>query len=73
MAQFLCCTLQSKDGGGDPVWINVDLIAAIEVDKFGLGSKITFAGHDTPHFYVAEKPHQIFERSGLEVKSPARP
>lgn len=73
MARFLCCTLQSKDGTGDPVWINVDLITAIEVDKFGLGSKITFSGHDTPHFYVQEKPHQILERSGLDAKAPARP
>ncbi|HVH48963.1 MAG TPA: hypothetical protein VM760_03680 [Sphingomicrobium sp.] len=73
MARFLCCTLQSKDGSGDPVWINIDLVTAIEVDKFGLGSKITFAGHDTPHFYVQEKPHQIFERPALDAKSSKRP
>ncbi|HET7708264.1 MAG TPA: hypothetical protein VFK50_01875 [Sphingomicrobium sp.] len=72
MARFLCCTLQSSDGGGGPVWINVDLVTAIEVDKFGLGSKISFAGHDTPHFYVQEKPHEILERHALEAKSSAR-
>ena len=69
MARFLCCTRQSKDGGGDPVWINIELVTAIEVDKFGLGSKISFSGHDTPHFYVQEKPHEIFERPTLEPKS----
>ena len=69
MARFLCCTLQSKDGAGDPVWINIDLVTAIEVDKFGLGSKITFSGHDTPHFYVQEKPHEIFEKPALDAKS----
>ena len=44
MAQFLCCTLQTnKEGGGEPVWINIDLVTAIQVDQFGLGSKIPHA------------------------------
>jgi hypothetical protein len=73
MARFLCCTLQAKEAGGDPVWINIDLVTAIEVDKFGLGSKITFAGHDTPQFYIQEKPHQIFERVALDAKKSPRP
>ena len=62
MARFICCSIQSnKEGGGEPVWINVDLIAAIQVDQFGLGSKLTFAGESAAHFYVKEKPHEIFE------------
>ena len=69
MAQFLCCTLQSKDGGGEPVWINIELVTAIEVDKFGLGSKITLAGQGAPHFYIQEKPHEIFERPAMKAKS----
>lgn len=74
MAQFLCCTRQTnKDGGGEPVWINVDLVAAIEVDQFGLGSKITFAGEGAAHFYVQEKPHQIFERPSLKPNTSPRP
>ena len=72
MARFICCTTHAKDGGGDPVWINVDLVTAIEVDKFGLGSKITFAGHETPHFYVQEKPHEIFDLAARGAKSSTR-
>lgn len=74
MAQFLCCTRQAnKEGGGEPVWINVDLVAAIEVDQFGLGSKITFAGEAAAHFYVQEKPHQIFERPSQTANVSPRP
>jgi hypothetical protein len=72
MARFLCCTRQSTEGGGGPVWINIDLVTAIEVDKFGLGSKISFSGHDTASFYVQEKPHEIFERPATEVRSSGR-
>ena len=67
MARFLCCTIQAKEGG-EPVWINIDLVSAIQVDQFGMGSKITFAGEDAPHFFVQEKPHEIFERPGLDAK-----
>jgi hypothetical protein len=63
MARFLCCTRQSNDGSGAPVWINIELVSAIEVDKFGLGSKISFAGQDTPHFYAQEQPQESFERT----------
>jgi len=73
MAQFLCCTLQANKGGGEPVWINVDLVAAIEVDQFGLGSKVTFAGEDSARYYVQEKPHQIFERPSLTPNTSPRP
>jgi len=73
MARFLCCTLQANKGGGDPVWINIDLVAAIQVDQFGLGSKITFAGEGSPHFFVQEKPHQIFERPGQDPQPSPRP
>ena len=73
MARFLCCTLQANKGGGEPVWINIDLVTAIEIDQFGLGSKITFAGEEAPHFYVQEKPHEIFDRKGQEVKASPKP
>lgn len=73
MARFLCCTLQDNKVGGDPVWINIDLVTAIQVDQFGLGSKITFAGESGAHFYVQEKPHEIFERPGLDAKASPRP
>ena len=73
MARFICCTLSGTKAGGEPVWINVDLIAAIQVDQFGLGSKITFAGEEAPHFYVQEKPHEIFDRKGQEVKASPKP
>jgi hypothetical protein len=73
MAQFLCCTIQSTKGGGEPVWINVDLVTAIQVDQFGLGSKIIFAGDDAPKFCVQEKPHEIFERRTTGVKGSPRP
>jgi hypothetical protein len=72
MARFLCCTLQSTEGSGGPVWINIDLVTAIEVDKFGMGSKISFGGHEAAHYYVQEKPHEIFERQVTEVKGSAR-
>jgi len=72
MARFLCCTVQSSDGSGGPVWINIDQVTAIEVDKFGLGSKISFGGHDGAHYYVAEKPHEIFERQVTEIKGSAK-
>jgi len=66
MARFLCCTLQTnKEGGGEPVWINIDLVAAIQIDQFGVGSKITFAGENAPHFYVQEKPHELFEKRSV--------
>ena len=55
------------------MWINVDLVAAIEVDQFGLGSKITFAGEESAHFYVQEKPHQIFERPSQKPNTSPRP
>lgn len=73
MARFLCCTLQANKGGGEPVWINIDLVTAIEVDQFGLGSKISFAGEDGARFYVQEKPHEIFERRGQEASPSPRP
>jgi hypothetical protein len=73
MARFLCCTLQSNTGGGDPVWINIDLVTAIQVDQFGLGSKVSFAGEGAPHFFIQEKPHQIFERPALDPKESPRP
>ena len=74
MAQFLCCTLQSnKEGGGEPVWINVDLVTAIQVDQFGLGSKISFAGDSSPQLYIQEKPHQIFERPKLTANTSPSP
>ena len=73
MARFLCCTTQSNKGTGEPVWINIDLVAAVQVDQFGLGSKITFAGEANPHFFVQEKPHQIFERKTLDPKESPRP
>jgi len=73
MARFLCCTVQSSDGTGGPVWINVDLVTAIEVDKFGLGSKISFGGHDGAHYYVQEKPHEIFEKRAIEAKGSPKP
>jgi hypothetical protein len=73
MAQFLCCTRQDNKGGGEPVWVNIDLVAAIEVDQFGLGSKISFGGDDAVHYYVQEKPHQIFERPALTAKTSPRP
>jgi hypothetical protein len=69
MAKFFNCTLQAKkDGGGEPVWINIDLVAAIQVDPFGHGSKITIAGENAPHFYVAEKPHDILEKLERDAK-----
>jgi len=70
MARFLCCTHQTSKGG-EPVWINIDLVAAIEVDQFGLGSKITFAGDKAASFFVEEKPHEIFERPGEKMKASA--
>ena len=74
MARFLCCSIQSnKEGSGEPVWINIDLIAAIQVDPFGLGSKLTFAGENGAHFYVKEKPHEIFEGRTTDVKASPRP
>jgi hypothetical protein len=74
MARFLCCTTTStKEGGAEPVWINIDLVTSIEVDQFGLGSKITFAGESAAHFYVQEKPHEIFERPGQDPKASPRP
>ena len=73
MARFLCCTLQDNKGGGEPVWINIDLVTAIQVDQFGLGSKISFAGESAAHFYVQEKPHEIFERPTLDGKTSPRP
>lgn len=69
MAKFHCCTLQAKkEGGGEPIWINIDLVAAIQVDQFGLGSKITLTGENAPQFYVAEKPHEILERVEREAR-----
>ena len=73
MARFLCCTIKDTKGVGEPVWINIDLVAAIQVDQFGLGSKITFAGEDAAHIYVQEKPHEIFERPPLDAKASPRP
>lgn len=73
MAQFLCCTVQSNKGAGEPVWINLELVTAIQVDQFGLGSKITFAGEAAPHFFVAEKPHEIFERKALNPQPSPKP
>ena len=73
MARFLCCTLQSNTGTGEPVWINIDLVAAIQVDQFGLGSKVTFAGEGGAHFFVQEKPHQIFERPELDPRASPKP
>ena len=73
MARFLCCTLQANKSGGEPVWINIDLVAAIQVDQFGLGSKISFAGEEGARFYVQEKPHEIFERPALDAKPSPRP
>jgi len=74
MARFLCCTTAStKEGGAEPVWINIDLVTAIEVDQFGLGSKISFAGESAASFYVQEKPHEIFERRGQEPLASPRP
>ena len=74
MAKFVCCTLQSnKEGGGEPVWINIDLVAAIQIDQFEVGSKITFAGEAAPHFYLQEKPHEILERPSRDVKASPRP
>ena len=74
MSRFLCCSIQSnKEGGGEPVWINVDLIAAIQVDQFGLGSKLTLAGGNAAHFYVQEKPHEIFEGRTSEIRSSPKP
>ncbi|WP_294123051.1 hypothetical protein [Sphingomonas sp.] len=73
MARFLCCTHQTNKGGGEPVWINIDLVAAIEVDQFGLGSKITFAGDKAASFFVQEKPHEIFERPGQSPAASPRP
>lgn len=70
MARFICCTLQAKkEGGGEPVWINIDLVAAIQIDQFGLGSKIVFAGENAAQFYVQEKPHEIFEKRVVSAKS----
>ena len=73
MARFLCCTLQANDGTGQPVWINIDLVTAIEIDQFGLGSKISFAGEDGARFYVAEKPHEIFDLNAAKLKAVERP
>jgi hypothetical protein len=74
MARFHCCTLQAnKEGGGEPVWINIDLVAAIQVDQFGLGSKITFAGENAPHFYVQDKPHELLEKLERDNKKASRP
>lgn len=70
MARFICCTRQDKkDGGSEPVWINLDLVAAIQIDQFGVGSKIVFAGDSAAHFYVQEKPHEIFEKRTVEAKA----
>jgi hypothetical protein len=73
MARFLCCTIKDPKGGGEPIWINIDLVTAIQVDQFGLGSKISFAGEAAPHFYVQEKPHEIFERPVLDAKKSRQP
>ena len=74
MARFLCCTLQAnKEGGGEPVWINLDLVAAIQIDQFGVGSKIVLAGENGAHFYVQEKPHEIFEKRAVEAKKSPNP
>ena len=50
------------------IGVILTVVTAIEVDKFGLGSKISFSGHDTASFYVQEKPHEIFERQATEVR-----
>ena len=74
MARFLCCTLQAnKEGGGEPVWVNLDLVAAIQIDQFGVGSKIVLAGENAAHFYVQEKPHEIFEKRAIEAKASPKP
>ena len=73
MSQFLCCTLQSTKGSGEPIWLNVDLITAIEVDQFGLGSKISLAGGPSSQFVVQEKPHEIFEKRPVSARATPRP
>ncbi|MCL6741996.1 hypothetical protein LZ518_12735 [Sphingomonas sp. RB56-2] len=73
MARFICCTRQdNKEGGGEPVWINLDLVAAVQIDQFGVGSKIVFTGENAAHFYVQEKPHEIFEKRLVEAKASSK-